>query len=157
MATHTNSTPALTHDVMDVQNTTCCIVGGGSAGAVLALLLARQCIPVIILETHKDFDRDFRGDTIHPSVMEIMAEIGLGDRLLQLPHAKIHHISKDYSSVSSIPTQIFSHVLNLDQSFKPPAWLRLPILRDLPTRLIAFGVFPAHLQTQTNLTAKAKQ
>ncbi|QSJ21021.1 FAD-dependent oxidoreductase [Nostoc sp. UHCC 0702] len=80
------------HDIVDVQTTDCCIVGGGPAGAVLALLLARQGIRVKLLEVHKDFDRDFRGDTIHPSVMEIMEELGLSDRLLQLPHAKMHRI-----------------------------------------------------------------
>ncbi|WP_066383794.1 FAD-dependent oxidoreductase [Anabaena sp. CA = ATCC 33047] len=81
-----------THDIVDVQTTDCCIVGGGPAGAVLALLLARQGVSVMLLEAHKDFDRDFRGDTIHPSVMEIMAELGLSDRLLQLPHAKMRQI-----------------------------------------------------------------
>ncbi|WP_066424491.1 FAD-dependent oxidoreductase [Anabaena sp. 4-3] len=81
-----------THDIVDVQTTDCCIVGGGPAGAVLALLLARHGVSVMLLEAHKDFDRDFRGDTIHPSVMEIMAELGLSDRLLQLPHAKMRQI-----------------------------------------------------------------
>jgi len=74
------------HEIKEVQETTCCIVGGGPAGVVLALLLARQDIPVILLEAHMDFDREFRGDTIHPSVMEIMDEIGLADKLLRLPH-----------------------------------------------------------------------
>ena len=81
------------HEIQDVHQTQCCIVGGGPGGAVLALLLARQGIPVILLEAHKDFDRDFRGDTIHPSVMEIMEELGLADRLLQLPHAKIRQLT----------------------------------------------------------------
>src|SRR5205807_5745141 len=74
------------------EQTTCCIVGSGPAGAVLALLLARQGIPVILLEEHLDFDRDFRGDTIHPSVMQILDEIGLADRVLELPHSKVYGI-----------------------------------------------------------------
>ncbi len=78
-----------------VETTACCIVGSGPAGAVLALLLARKGIPVMLLEEHMDFDRDFRGDTIHPSVMEIMDEIGVADRLLQFNH----------TNVSSIPVQ----------------------------------------------------
>src|SRR6266704_1896954 len=72
-----------------IEETTCCIVGSGPAGAVLALLLARKGIPVMLLEEHMDFDRDFRGDTVHPSVMEIMDEIGLADRLLQLDHTRV--------------------------------------------------------------------
>ena len=72
------------------EETTCCIVGAGPAGAVLALLLARKGIPVVLLEEHMDFDRDFRGDTIHPSVMQIMEELGLAERLLQLDHTKVY-------------------------------------------------------------------
>ncbi|HEX7314697.1 MAG TPA: FAD-dependent oxidoreductase [Pyrinomonadaceae bacterium] len=70
--------------------TTCCVVGGGPAGAVLALLLARKGVRVTLLEAHQDFDRDFRGDTLHPSVLEVMDELGLAERLHQLPHSKIH-------------------------------------------------------------------
>lgn len=108
MVTNTNSIP-LTHDTINVQTTSCCIVGGGPAGAVLALLLARQGISVMLLETHKDFDRDFRGDTIHPSVMEIMAEIGLADRLLELSHTKIHDISIQ-AGEDKITLADFSHL-----------------------------------------------
>jgi 2-polyprenyl-6-methoxyphenol hydroxylase-like FAD-dependent oxidoreductase len=78
------------HQVLDAIETTCCIVGAGPGGAVLALLLARQGISATLLEAHEDFDRDFRGDTIHPSVLHIMDELGLADRLLQLRHSKIH-------------------------------------------------------------------
>ena len=81
------------HKVNDVQQMDCCIVGGGPAGAVLALLLARQGIRVMLLEAHKDFDREFRGDTIHPSVMEIMDQLGLAERLLELPHTKVHRLT----------------------------------------------------------------
>src|SRR5256885_15278285 len=75
--------------VLDVQQTTCCVVGAGPAGAILSFMLARQGIPVILLESHLDFDRDFRGDTLHPSILEVMDELGLADRLLQLPHTKL--------------------------------------------------------------------
>jgi 2-polyprenyl-6-methoxyphenol hydroxylase-like FAD-dependent oxidoreductase len=85
----TETSPA-SHEIVDRHETTCCIVGGGPAGAVLALLLAREGTPVMLLEAHEDFDRDFRGDTIHPSVLEIMDELGLADRLLSLRHSKIH-------------------------------------------------------------------
>ena len=78
------------HQVLDRIETACCIVGAGPGGAVLALLLARQGISVTLLEAHEDFDRDFRGDTIHPSVLHIMDELGLADRLLQLRHSKIY-------------------------------------------------------------------
>lgn len=64
------------HDIVDVKTTDCCIVGGGPAGAVLALLLARQGIPVMLLEAHKDFDRDFRGDTIHPQSWKLWRNWG---------------------------------------------------------------------------------
>src|SRR5688572_27215977 len=72
----------------DVRHATCVIAGGGPAGAMLGLLLAREGVDVLVLEKHGDFLRDFRGDTIHPSTMEIMDELGLADRLLSLPHTR---------------------------------------------------------------------
>lgn len=76
--------------VLDVQETTCCIVGGGPAGAVLALMLARQGIEVTLLEAYKDFNRYFRGDTMHSSVLEIMDELGLADELLKIRHTRTY-------------------------------------------------------------------
>ena len=70
--------------------TTCCVVGGGPGGMVLAYLLARGGVSVRLLEAHDDFDRDFRGDTIHPSVLELMDQLGLAERLHELRHTKIH-------------------------------------------------------------------
>jgi 2-polyprenyl-6-methoxyphenol hydroxylase-like FAD-dependent oxidoreductase len=72
--------------------TGCCIAGCGPAGAVLALLLARAGIDVVVLEKHGDFLRDFRGDTIHPSTLEILDEVGLADRFLELPHRKVRRL-----------------------------------------------------------------
>src|SRR5712691_12881477 len=85
-----------------VEQTTCCIVGGGPAGALLSLLLARKGLRVTLLEGHNDFDREFRGDTLHPSAMEILDEIGLADPLLQLPHTKLRQLTLQTKSDSFI-------------------------------------------------------
>jgi 2-polyprenyl-6-methoxyphenol hydroxylase-like FAD-dependent oxidoreductase len=87
-------------EVLDVQQTTCCVVGGGPGGTVLALMLARKGVAVTLLEAHGDFDRDFRGDTLHPSVMENMDELGLADRLLELRHSKVPAITFEFDGVS---------------------------------------------------------
>ncbi|HEX2034532.1 MAG TPA: FAD-dependent oxidoreductase [Chloroflexota bacterium] len=73
-------------------STTAAVVGGGPAGVMLGLLLARAGVDVIVLEKHADFLRDFRGDTIHPATLEILDELGLADRFLQLPHAKSRRV-----------------------------------------------------------------
>lgn len=70
----------------------CCVVGGGPAGMMLGYLLARAGVKVVVLEKHADFLRDFRGDTIHPSTLRIMDELGLLDRLLALPHQKAEQL-----------------------------------------------------------------
>src|ERR1043165_3670175 len=73
--------------------TTCCIAGGGPSGMMLGFLLARAGVPVVVLEKHEDFFRDFRGDTVHPSTLELMHELGLLDEFLKLPHSTVHEVS----------------------------------------------------------------
>ena len=73
--------------------TKCCIAGGGPAGVMLGFLLARAGVEVMVLEKHADFFRDFRGDTIHPSTLELMYELGLLDEFLKLPHQKVAQFS----------------------------------------------------------------
>src|SRR5256885_14729892 len=71
----------------------CCIVGGGPAGMMLGWLLARAGVTVVVLEKHGDFLRDFRGDTIHPSTLEVLHELGVLDEFLERPHREIRHIT----------------------------------------------------------------
>ena len=71
------------------ETTTCCIVGGGPAGIFLGLLLARQGVEVTLLEAHEDFDREFRGDTLHASALENLDQIGLGKAVLDLAHGRL--------------------------------------------------------------------
>src|SRR5882672_9862735 len=73
--------------------TTCCIAGGGPAGMMLGFLLARAGVAVTVLEKHADFLRDFRGDTVHPSTLELMHELGLLEEFLKLPHSEVREIS----------------------------------------------------------------
>ncbi len=101
------ATPA--SDVLSVQ---CCIAGGGPAGMMLGLLLARAGVRVLVLEKHADFLRDFRGDTLHPSTLEIMHELGVLDRFLRLPHQKVPRINGRFGDLeftvadfSHLPTQ----------------------------------------------------
>ncbi|HEY2231179.1 MAG TPA: FAD-dependent oxidoreductase [Xanthobacteraceae bacterium] len=76
-------------DQLTPLSTTCCIVGGGPCGMMLGYLLARAGVDVVVLEKHADFLRDFRGDTIHPSTLELMHELGLLSDFLGLPHQEV--------------------------------------------------------------------
>src|SRR5713226_3412481 len=78
-------------------STRCCIVGGGPCGLMLGFLLARAGVDVVVLEKHADFLRDFRGDTIHPSTLELMSELGLLDDFLKLPHQEAVTIGAFFS------------------------------------------------------------
>jgi 2-polyprenyl-6-methoxyphenol hydroxylase-like FAD-dependent oxidoreductase len=79
--------------------TGCCIVGGGPAGMMLGFLLARAGLDIVVLEKHADFLRDFRGDTIHPSTLELMHELGLLDDFIKLPHERAEQLSGRYGDM----------------------------------------------------------
>lgn len=90
-------------------DTRCCIVGGGPAGMMLGYLLARAGVDVLVLEKHPDFLRDFRGDTIHPSTLELMHELGLLEEFLQRPHDEIPHLTA-WISDSQLRLGDFTHL-----------------------------------------------
>jgi len=77
---------------MNVLRARCCIAGGGPAGMMLGYLLARAGVDTVVLEKHGDFLRDFRGDTVHPSTLEVMHELGLLEEFLQRPHQKVYEL-----------------------------------------------------------------
>jgi 2-polyprenyl-6-methoxyphenol hydroxylase-like FAD-dependent oxidoreductase len=86
-----------------------CIIGGGPAGIMLGFLLARAGVAVTVLEKHADFFRDFRGDTIHPSTLELLYELNLLDKFLALPHSRIETLSINMGG-RSLPLPDFTHL-----------------------------------------------
>jgi 2-polyprenyl-6-methoxyphenol hydroxylase-like FAD-dependent oxidoreductase len=93
----------------ETQRTRCCVVGGGPAGMMLGFLLARMGVDVVVLEKHADFLRDFRGDTIHPSTLELMYELGILDEFLKRPHQEVRHLAGQIGDVT-FPFADFTHL-----------------------------------------------
>ncbi len=94
---------------MDTVSVRCCIAGAGPAGVILGLLLARAGVEVLVLEKHADFLRDFRGDTLHPSTLEVMHELGLLRKLLHLPHQKVSQINALFGDLA-LTVADFNHL-----------------------------------------------
>ncbi len=133
--------------------TKCCIAGGGPAGMMLGFLLARAGVEVIVLEKHADFFRDFRGDTIHPSTLELMHELGLLDEFLKLPHQKLDRLTAQIGDervrmidLTHLPTQCKYIALM-------PQW---DFLNFLAAHAKRYPTFDLHMQTEaTDLIEEA--
>jgi 2-polyprenyl-6-methoxyphenol hydroxylase-like FAD-dependent oxidoreductase len=128
-------------------STQCCIAGGGPAGMMLGFLLARAGVHVVVLEKHADFFRDFRGDTVHPSTLELMYELGLIDEFLKLPHQKVETVSAQVGA---------EHLLMADFRHLPthckftalmPQWDFLNFLAEHGKR---YATFDLRMQAEAN-------
>jgi len=135
--------------------TQCCIAGGGPAGMMLGFLLARAGVKVTVLEKHADFLRDFRGDTVHPSTLELMHELGLLDEFLRQPHQKMDHLSVQFGEtrirvldLSHLPTRCRFIALM-------PQWDFLDFLAKQGGR---YATFDLHMQTEaTDLIVESER
>ncbi len=120
--------------------TRCCIAGGGPAGMMLGYLLARAGVAVLVLEKHEDFLRDFRGDTIHPSTLEIMGELGLLDAFLKRPHQEVRELAAQIGE-DRIAIADFSHLPTRCRFIAfMPQWDFLDFLADQAKRYPSFGL-----------------
>lgn len=140
---------------MKTLSTTCVIAGGGPAGMMTGFLLARAGVDVIVLEKHKDFLRDFRGDTIHPSTLELIAELGVLDKFLARPHTEISDISVEIGK-EKFAVGDFSHLPTRCKFMAlAPQWDFLDFLLAEAER---FANFRLMMQAEvTNLLAKGSR
>jgi 2-polyprenyl-6-methoxyphenol hydroxylase-like FAD-dependent oxidoreductase len=123
---------------LELASTQCCIAGGGPAGVLAGLLLARAGVDVLVLEKYPDFFRDFRGDTIHPSTLELMHELGYDDELLRLPHQEVRELAF-HVGAREFKVADFSH-LGVSHSFIAlmPQWDFLSFLAKKGARYPGF-------------------
>ncbi len=119
-------------------STTCCIAGGGPAGVMLGLLLARAGVAVVVLERHSDFFRDFRGDTIHPSTIDLIDQLGLRERFDAIAHSAIRTLDVVVNGNRLTPVD-FAHLRGRNRSIAlMPQWDFLSLLADEGSRYPEF-------------------
>jgi 2-polyprenyl-6-methoxyphenol hydroxylase-like FAD-dependent oxidoreductase len=121
--------------------TSCCIAGGGPAGVMLGFLLARAGVDVAVLERHPDFFRDFRGDTIHPSTLQVMHELGLLEAFLKVPHDEVRQL-RGVIGDTEIHLADFSHLPTVCKFVAlMPQWDFLNFLAEQGKRYPGFGLY----------------
>jgi len=131
----------------EAHNTQCCIVGGGPAGMMLGFLLARTGVNVIVLEKHADFLRDFRGDTVHPSTLDVIYELGLLDEFLSRPHQEVRELAGQIGN-ETVTIADFTHLPTHCRFVAlMPQW---DFLNFIAEKARAYPTF--HLRTQTEVT-----
>jgi 2-polyprenyl-6-methoxyphenol hydroxylase-like FAD-dependent oxidoreductase len=139
----------------EVLETTCCVVGGGPAGMMLAYLLARRGIQVTVLEKHQDFFRDFRGDTVHPSTLEVLKELGLLEEFLSLPHEEVESLAVIVGD-SRLDVADFRHVPGTCKFIAlMPQWDFLNFLSNHAKKFPSFQLLTQY--EATDLTRKAER
>src|SRR6266446_871932 len=125
--------------------TRCVIIGGGPAGMMSGYLLARAGVPVAVLEKHDDFNRDFRGDTIHPSTLELMHELGLLDEFLKQPHQEVREL-RGVINGQTVPIADFKQLPTHCKFIAfMPQW---DFLNFLSSHAKHFPTFELHMQTE---------
>jgi 2-polyprenyl-6-methoxyphenol hydroxylase-like FAD-dependent oxidoreductase len=122
------------------RHTRCCIVGGGPAGMMLGYLLGRAGVDTLVLEKHADFFRDFRGDTVHPSTLQVMDELGLIDGFLKLPHQQLQKMDGNFGGDSIRIADLGRLKVKYPFIAFMPQWDFLNFLRESGTRFASLKV-----------------
>ena len=131
--------------VVETLQTRCVIAGGGPAGMMAGYLLGRAGVPVLVLEKHADFNRDFRGDTIHPSTLELMYELGLLDEFLKQPHQELREL-RGVINGQAVPVADFTKLPTRCKFIAfMPQW---DFLNFLSSHAKRFPTFELHMETE---------
>src|ERR1700753_2229793 len=118
----------------------CCVVGGGPAGMMLGYLLGRAGVETLVLEKHADFFRDFRGDTVHPSTLQVMDELGLIEGFLKLPHQQLQKMDGRFGSTSLRIADLSRLKVKYPFIAFMPQWDFLNFLRESGKRFASLNV-----------------